>query len=326
MRLAYEEQQLMAKYNNHMQGIILVVVGMFVFSFQNIAIKWINGGYPVLQIVIIRSLVALPLAVLFFRMEGHRGLPSTTQRRLEYTRGLLLFLSYNTYFMGVASLPLAEVATIRFSAPLTITLLSVVMLGEKVGPRRWGALVVGFLGVLLIMRPGTTSFNLGSVFVAVATITYSLSLMLTRRLRNYDSSATMAYYCTAVYLVMAIALAPLASLVGEMPDAHPSIAFLFRQWAVPTPIDLLIMAGLGGIWATGMFLVARAYSLAPASVAAPFEYTALPINVMWGMLFWNEIPTWATWAGAGLTLGAGVYILLRESQLRESKVAVEIGD
>ena len=166
------------------------------------------------------------------------------------------------------------------------------------------------------MRPGTASFNIGSLFVLTATTFYALALMLTRRLRHTDSSATMAYYGTLVYLVAAFVLAPLVSNIGDVPDAHPSIAFLLRSWTMPTPFDFSIMAGLGLVWATGMYLVARAYTLALASVAAPFEYTTLPINVMWGYVIWDEIPTFWTWIGAFLTLGSGLYILYRESQLK----------
>ena len=306
----------MKRYSDNIQGILWIILAMFIFSFQNIAVKYINSGYPVLEIVIIRSLVALPITLWFFRLEGGRGWPKTEHKLLEYSRGFFLFLSYTTYFMGLAALPLAEAASIRFSAPLTITALSVLLLGEKVGPRRWIALVIGFAGVLFIVRPGTDSFNLGSVFVFLATITYALSLMLTRRLKAYDSSAKMAYYSVTVYLGAAFVLAPLAALVGDRPEFHPSIAFLFRAWALPSPLDLAIIAGLGFIWASGMFLVAKAYSLALASVAAPFEYVTLPINVMWGYVFWREIPTLATWVGAGLTLASGLYIFFREARLK----------
>lgn len=293
---------------------------MFIFSFQNIAIKSISGSYPVLQIVIFRSMVALPFTVLFFRMEGGRGLPSTKHKQLEYLRGFFLFVSYTTYFMGLAALPLAEAASIRFSAPLTITALSVLMLGETVGPRRWVALIIGFCGVLFIVQPGTANFNMGSVFVLIATVFYALSLMMTRRLKEHDSSATMAYYSSLIYLIAAFLLAPLAIFIGEMPTAHPSIVFLFKAWSVPTLFDLAIMCGLGFVWASGMYLVAKAYSLALASVASPFEYVTLPINVMWGYVIWNEIPTRYTWIGASLTLGSGLYILWRESRIKEKSL------
>jgi drug/metabolite transporter (DMT)-like permease len=130
----------------------------------------------------------------------------------------------------------------------------------------------------------------------------------------------MAYYSSLVYLGAACILAPLALVVGEIPDAHPSIAFLFRAWAMPTLLDWIIMSGLGLVWAGGMYCMARAYSLAMASFAAPFEYVSLPIGVMWGFVIWQEIPTLMTLAGALLTLLSGMYILHRERMERSMKI------
>lgn len=307
--------------SSNLQGAVSLLLAMLIFSLQDIAVKWIGGDYPVLEIVVFRSLIALPCTFLFLRYEGQRGLPTTQQSKLEYLRGFFLFVSFTTYMMGLAAVPLADVAAIRNSAPLMITFLSVVWLGEKVGPRRWLALFVGFVGVLLIVKPGSATFNLGSLFVLIATLFYALSVMVTRKLQTTDSSATMAYYSSLVYLVIAFVLAPLVSVVGEIPDAHPSIAFLFRAWIVPTLLDWVIMSGLGLIWAGGMYFVARAYSLAQASVAAPFEYAPLLFNVMWGFAIWREVPTLTTVVGALLTLLSGVYILYRERRELPIKVA-----
>ena len=302
----------MTKISSNVKGVSFLVLGMLIFSLQDIAVKWIGGDYPVLEIVTFRSLIASPLTLLLFRYEGGQGLPTTQQHKLEYVRGLFYFLSYTTHFMGLAALPLAEIAAIKFSGPLMITLLSVVILGEKVGPRRWLALLVGFMGVLLIVRPGLAGFNMGSIFILISVLFYALAAILTRKLQATDSSATMAYYSSLVYLIATFILAPLTIFVGDIPDAHPSIAFLFHAWAMPSLLDWVIMSGLGLVWAGGMYCIARAYSLALASIVAPFEYIALPINIMWGLVIWQEIPTWATLAGAFLTLFSGMYILCRE--------------
>ena len=307
--------------NRNLLGVGFLLIGILIFSLQDIAVKWMGGSYPVLEIVIFRSLIALPLTLLFFRYEGGRGLPTTQRHTLEYIRGVFFFLSYTTHFMGLAALPLAEIAAIKFSGPLMITILSVVMLGETVGLRRWLALLVGFMGVLLIVRPGLATFNTGSIFILTSVLFYALATMLTRKLQATDSSATMAYYSSLVYLIATIILAPLVILVGDFPDAHPSIAFLFRTWAMPSFLDWVIMSGLGLVWAGGMYFIARAYSVAFASVVAPFEYTALPINVMWGFIIWRELPGLATWAGAFLTLLSGVYILYQDQKERSEKVA-----
>lgn len=298
--------------SSNLRGAVSLLLAMLIFSLQDVAVKWIGGDYPVLEIVLFRSLIALPCTFFFLRYEGIRGLPTTQRAGLEYIRGFFLFLSFTTYMLGLAALPLADIAAIRNSGPLMITLLSVLWLGEKVGLRRWIALFVGFLGVLLIVKPGSASFNLGSMFALSATLFYALSVMITRKLQTTDSSATMAYFSSLVYLVVSFISAPLASVVGEIPHAHPSIAFLFRAWTLPTFLDWGIMSGLGLVWAGGMYFVARAYSLAPASVVAPFEYAPLLINVMWGFFLWREIPMLTTLAGAFLTLSSGIYILYRE--------------
>lgn len=302
----------MTKMSSNIKGVVYLILAMFIISIQNIAVRWIGGDYSALEIVAVRSLVALPATLLFYRYEGKRGLPKTKQHKLEYLRGLFLFLSYTTYMMGLAALPLAEIEAIRFSGPLMITLLSVLVLSEKVGPRRWLALLVGFIGVLLIVRPGSASFNLGSVFILISVLFYALTAIFTRKLQANDSSATMSYFSSLVYLVAALVLAPLPALVGEVPNADPSIAFLIRTWSMPTLLDLGIMAGLGLVWAGWMYFMSRAYSVAEASVIAPFEYISLPINIMWGFLFWQEVPTVMTLLGALLTLSSGMYVLYRE--------------
>jgi uncharacterized membrane protein len=123
--------------SSNLEGISFLVLAALIISIQNIAIKWIGGDYSALEIVAFRSLIALPCTLLFYRYEGRRGLPTTQKHLLQYIRGVFLFLSYTTFMMGLAALPLANIEAIRFSGPLMITLLSIVMLGEKVGPRRW---------------------------------------------------------------------------------------------------------------------------------------------------------------------------------------------
>jgi drug/metabolite transporter (DMT)-like permease len=318
----------MKSMNHNILGVGSLVLSILIFSLQDIAVKWIGGSYSVLEIVILRTLVALPLTLFLYRLEGRGGWPATKRHKLEYLRGLFFFLSYTTYFMGLASLPLAEIAAIKFSTPLMITLLSVLLLREKVGLRSWLALLVGFIGVLIIIRPDSAHFNLGSIFVLLNVLFYVFAVMATRRLQTTDSSATMSFYSTLTYLVIAFILAPLVIAVGPFPNAHPSIAFLFRAWSVPRPVDLLVMCGLALVWVGGMYFSARAYSLALASVVAPFEYMTLPISIMWGLLLWRQFPSWVTLAGAGLTLASSLYSLYygqkkrKEAEIKEEAIAI----
>ena len=306
----------MTKLSSNVKGVVFLILAAFIISLQNIAIKWIGGEYSALEIVAVRSLIALPFTLVFYCLEGSRGLPSTQNPKLQILRGIFLFLSYTTYMMGLAALPLAEIEAIRFSVPLMITLLSVLILNEEVGLHRWLALFVGFIGVLLIVRPGSASFNLGSVFILLSVLFYAFVAILTRKLQSKDSSATMAFFSSLVYLVMALILTPLPALARDVTNAHPSIEFLIRTWSLPTLPDLGIMLGLAFVWAGWMYFLSRAYSLAQASVLAPFEYISLPINILWGWLIWGEVPTLLTLAGALLTLLSGLYVLIKERQKR----------
>lgn len=302
----------MPQMNANLRGVSYLLLAMLINSLQSVAVKWIGGNYSVLEIVAVRSVVALPITLLLFRLEGGRGWPTTPQRKLQIVRGLFLFLSYTTYMMGLAALPLADIEALRFSGPLMITVLSVLMLGEKVESRRWLALLIGFSGVWLIVNPGSATFNEGSIFVLVSVVFYALNVILTRRLQKTDSSATMAFYSTLIYLAGVLVVTPFVAAAGEISGAHPSLAFLFHAWAMPTGLDLVIMAGLGLIWAGWMYFMTRAYSVGQASVVAPFEYASLPISAMWGFIIWHEVPTTMTLAGAALTLLSGLYILNRE--------------
>lgn len=296
----------------NIQGIGFLLLALFILSLQNIAVRWIGGDYSILEIVTLRSLVALPAALLLYHSEGNRGFPKTKRHTLEIVRGVFLFLSYTTHFMGLASLPLADIESIRFSGPLLITVLSVAFLHEKVEWQRWVALVVGFLGILIVVNPGSATFNLGSIFIIISVFFYALNVIITRKLQTTDSSATMAYFSSIVYLVAAVILIPLPNLVGNVDGAHPSFAFLLRSWNMPTLLDLLIMGGLGLVWAGGMYFIARAYSAGEASSIAPFEYTSLLISTAWGFVLWGEIPMWTTILGAAITLSSGLYLLMRE--------------
>ena len=309
--------------NSNLKGIGFLLLAMLIGSLQAVAVKWIGGNYSVLEIVTFRSLVALPITLLFFRLEGKKGLPTTNHLKLQIVRGLFLFLSYTTFMMGLAALPLADIESIRFSGPMMITILSVVMLGEKVELRRWLALIIGFAGILLIVRPGSANFNEGTIFVLISVLFYALTVILTRKMNATDSSATMAYFSSWVYLVATFIFSPLTAAVGEIPNAHPSIAFLFHAWTIPTLLDLFIMSGLGLIWASWAYFATRAYSTAQASVIAPFEYASLPINMMWGFLIWHEVPTWMTLAGAALTLLSGLYIFYHEQKTTQNPIVID---
>lgn len=259
-----------------------------------------------------RSVLAIMLlAAIGWRVEGRRAF-TTRRPGLHMLRGLLGVVSYTSYYMAFAVLPLAEAVALFFAAPLFLTALSVLVLGEQVGARRWSAVAVGFLGVLVILRPGAAVFEPAALLSVLAALAYAAMQMVTRRLAANDSGICMSVSINVCYLLIAVASGLIVG--GSVPpaDLHPSLVFLVRPWVMPGMTDFLLMSSLGFIAAAGFFCLTRAYSVAPASVVAPFEYSMMLWALLWGLLFFGEIPQGVVLVGVALTAGAGLYVLHRE--------------
>ena len=299
------------RFDRPLSGIAFVVAGVTVFSIQDVIIKWLSGDYPVLEIVFVRSLVSLTLLFALAGLRGGQRL-RTARPVQQALRGLLMFLSYTTYYLALAALPLAETVSIFYSAPLFMTAFSGFLLGEHAGIRRWSAIAVGFVGVLVIMEP-QGDLSLAAVLALVAAVTYALSAILARRIGETDSAESMAISATLVYVVLAGSAGLVLGdgiLGGSGP---PELDFLLRAWTWPGAGDLLLFCVCGVVAAIGFTWLAQAYRIAPATAVAPFEYASLPWAVLWGWAIWSEIPSPTLLVGIALVVGSGIYVFRREA-------------
>ena len=293
-------------------GIACLIAGLSVFSVQDLIIKLISGGYPLYEAMIVRSLTALPILGLFVHLNGGlRTLISPDWGRMVW-RGLIMFSAYTCYYLALASLPLATTVALYFGAPLFITILSVTLLGDKVSARRWSAVLAGFAGVIIIVRPGSGLFDWAALLAVWSGLAYGLSMISARRLGVDQSAAVMAFYGNAVFLTCA-GLMALAFGSGAFADeGHKSLGFLLRGWVTPNPHDFLLMAACGLIAAAGLTLLTQAYRIAESSVVAPFEYTAMIWGVIYGWVFWRDWPDSTGWIGISIIVASGLYLLYRE--------------
>ncbi len=303
-----------------LRAIAILCLGIALFSTQDVAIKWLSGGYPVHQIVFVRSIVGLLPILLIAHFDG--GWASLWPRRpwLHLFRALLAFASYTTYYLALAALELADAVALFFSTPLFVTVLSVFLLKEEVGLRRWVAVLVGFLGVLVMMRPGSAVFEPAAFLAVAAALAYALSIPITRKLGASSTAASMALSMSLAYLAASVLIGLLwgdGSLAGS---GHPSMDFLLRAWRMPAGQDLAIMVYCGLIAGCGFYCLSQAYRLGPASVVTPFEYSALPWAVVWGFLIWGDLPDGLGIAGILLVVGSGLYVLHREAVLGRKTV------
>ncbi|MBL4918024.1 DMT family transporter [Tabrizicola sp. DMG-N-6] len=286
-----------------------------IFSVNDASIKFLSGGYALHQLVLIRAMFGLGIIVLLLMpFAGGLGLMRTQKPLQQIGRGCLVIVSNLCFFLGLAELQMAEAVALFFVAPLLITALSVPLLGEKVGPRRWAAVAVGLVGVLVMLRPGMGLFQPAMLFPVIAALSYALVHMMTRRMAATESAATMTFYVQLCFIVVA-GLMGLTVGDGRLdPGPDSPFGFLLRAWVWPDPGDWPVLLLIGIASTAGAYLMAQAYRLCEAGLAAPFEYANLPMAILLGLLIFGEWPDLVAWAGIFLIAGSGLYMFWREAR------------
>jgi drug/metabolite transporter (DMT)-like permease len=294
-------------------GILCLIAGVAVFSVQDLILKLLSGTYPLHQAMVLRSLTAIPilLAIVWWfdgtlRTLVSRGWPGMLGR------GFLNFAAYTAYYLALAALPMATTVALYFTAPLIITILSVILLREHVSARRWLAVLAGFGGVVVMVRPGDDLFDWAALLPIFCGFAYAASMIMARTMGRAETAAAMAFWGNIAFLVCAAGLACWYGPGAREGLSHPSLAFLTRGWTMPTATDAALMCLCGVIAAVGLTLLTQAYRVAQSSTVAPFEYTFMFWGVLWGWLFWNDLPDRLGWAGIAIIIGAGLYVLHRE--------------
>ena len=298
-------------------GAICASISVIFFSINDVAIKFLSGGYALHQVVLIRSVIGLLIIVAVIApMTTGWAIARTKKLKMHMLRGLCVVFANMTFFLGLAAMPLADAVAIFFISPLVITLFSVLFLGEVVGPRRWAAIAVGFIGVVVMMRPGTQAFQVASLLPLAAAFCYAGIHIITRRIGGTESAATMAFYIQLMFIVVGVMFGLFVGDGRFGDQSDPSLVFLLRAWSWPVvadyPIFLIIGVGIG----IGGYLISQAYRVAEASYIAPFEYLALPISVIFGMIVFSEFPGVWDYLGMALILGAGLFTVWREAQTK----------
>ena len=309
------------KHNRPLRAICFLLAAICVYSLHDVIVKWISGNYPVHEILLIRSVFAVIPLLAIARLEGGWHLLRTAHFGLQIVRAFLMFISFMTYYLALAALPLAETVSLFFSAPLFITILSVTVLGEKVELGGWLAVCVGFLGVIFLLRPGSKMINPAAFLALFSAILYATGSILTRRLGQTESGVSLAFYPTVTYILFSTIVGIALSHSDAAQQAHPSVAFLLRGWQLPAQADLFLLILVGLIAALGFYFLSQAYRLAPPSVIAPFEYTAVPLSVVLGYIFWKDILGPQSIIGIVLIVGSGLYIFGRKKLLANRYVS-----
>ena len=278
-----------------LRAILSTIVAMACFAILNAMSKTLStSGYPVIEVIWARYVFAFVFMLAMFLPRSGRQLFAIRRLDTQVVRGLLLFFSSYLFFHGVVYLPLATAAAISLSSPIIVTALSPRLLGEAVGPRRWAAVAVGFVGALIVVRPGHGDFDWHALLIVASTVCSSFYQLFSRRYgqsERPDASAT------------------LATIVGTV-AATPFVPF---EWVAPaTTWHALLFVGMGIMAGTGHYFLTIAYSQAPAAVVTPFNYTQLIGSAVMGYVVFSDFPDLWTWVGSAVIIASGLYIGYRE--------------
>ncbi len=280
--------------SNHRRGVLMMLAAVLMFALMDAGLKTLSEHYPPLQVATLRGLSSLPL-VLAWALWTVGPKPLLRIRwSLHLLRGALGIAMMGSFVYALKRMPLSSAYSIFFVAPLLITALSVPILGEKVGPRRWTAIGIGLLGVLTVLRPTAVGvFTLAGFAVLFAALAYAVSAITVRVLARTDSNQAMVVW---LLLLMAVGAGALA----------------WPQWVPVRTQDAWIIAAIGIAGSLGQSTITEAFRRGEASLIAPLEYTALVWGVALDLALWGVLPDAMTWLGAAIIIASGLYLLRRE--------------
>ena len=276
-----------------MKAITYNLLAWALLPFMDTIAKYLSTDLSFFQITWARYFFTvfftLPFMLLFFR----KSLTWSTQPKLQTFRGLTLFFANIFFFYSISVISMAKALTLAFVAPLITTALSPIFLGEKVGPRRWAAVLVGFVGSLIVVRPGFIEFNLASLAALGTGFFYGVYLIITRKLHSADNPLLTLLLTGVVGVVIASLFVPIVW-----------IAPTFEQWS--------LLALMGIFACLGHLFLILSLKYADASKLAPFGYFEIVTNVMLGYHFFGDFPHYLTWVGLSIIVCSGIYIFFRE--------------
>ena len=280
-----------------MKAIILNLSAWIMLPIMDGFAKYLSSSLPVLQITWSRYfftiVITLPIMLIFFR----KNLTWTEQPKLQLIRGLLLFCANILFFYSISIISLAKALTLAFIAPLIVTALSPVLLGEKVGFRRWAAVVTGFIGSLIVIRPGFVELNLASIAALGTGVLYGFYLIITKKLHDSDNP-----------LLTLLLTGIVGAILGTM--------ILPTVWVQPTISEWYMMFGIGFFASLGHLLLILSLKYADASKLAPFGYFEIVTNLIIGYYIFNHFPDNWTFFGLFIIISSGIYIFRREIQIK----------
>ena len=279
---------------NSVTGFSAMVLSVLLFSLMDASVKWLGGTYPTQQIMFFRcSIAMIPLTVII-AMRGGITILKTTQVQLHFFRSVLGISAMALAFYAFSLMRLADAISILHTTPIFMTVLSIFFLGEKVGLHRWSAIIIGFIGVLLVVKPGPGMIDSGSLYMLIAALLISCTTIIIRHLSILDDPVCIAFYFTMTGVLVS------------------GVGMIWLGWNTTTPFDLFLLIGVGLFGGVAQYMMTLSYRHAEIAVVAPLKYLTIIFGGVFGYLLWSELPDLQSTIGICIIAAAGLYTLHRE--------------
>ena len=308
--------------NNNPKGIIFILLAMLVFSVQDSIMKYIFNFVSLYEVYLIRTLVSLTIILLFLKLTKKPIIFKTQYPLLTFCRVVLFFFGFSFFYISLTVLPLGTATALFFVSPFLITIFAKFFLKEKIGPRRWLAVIIGFVGVYVILNPNFSNFDYMSLTPILCAFCYSLSMIIIKVTSEKDNvyTQTFSFYIGAI-IISTIFYFIISDGQYNTSD-HPASQFIFREWFSDLESSILLMIATGFTASLAFVLVFSAYRIASPAVVSPFEYSILVWSSLSGWYFFNEIPDLKTLIGMILIVCGGIYIFIRE-KIKDQPIVTE---
>jgi len=302
------------------KGIILILLGMLAFAVQDSIMKYIYSFVSLYEVYLIRTLVSFVIILLFLKLTKKPIIFKTQYPLLTFCRVVLFFFGFSFFYISLTVLPLGTATALFFVTPFLITIFAKIFLKEQIGPRRWSAVIVGFIGVYVILNPDFNNFNFMSLTPIMCALCYSLTMIIIKLTSEKDSVYTQTF--TFYFFAMFISVIFYFTFGDGKYDTvnHPASQYIFREWFTDLENSILLMVATGFTASIAFILIFSAYRIASPAVISPFEYSILIWSSLSGWFFFNEIPNINTVIGMILIVSGGIYIFIREKAQDQSIV------
>ncbi len=297
---------------------ILAAVGFS--STQDAVVKAMSGSYSAYEAIILRCIGSMPVLWFLLRRQGPAVRMTTPLLRRVLIRSLILCSAYFAFVLSIAAMPIANSVAIYFTMPFFVAALAGPMLGERVRLHRWLAIIAGFIGVMVMIRPGAGVFEPAALLALYSAFGYAIGQMMGRPIAQVVPPVVIANWQNLVYLAAALSMAVIFNVFDWSGVTHKSLMFLSRPWVTPPARDLAVMLGNGVLAAGGMLLFVSAYKYGESNFVAPMEYSAMIWAVAYGLLMFGDFPDKYTWIGAAIVVAAGLTMLWRDRIMDRSAI------